>query len=46
MNHSQIIQLLFDNGYTYGWEMVGDSLTVWEHDEDPPTPLTRPEAPE
>jgi hypothetical protein len=37
-------QLLLDHGYTDGWAMTEETLTHWEHDEDPPAPLTRPEA--
>lgn len=40
----RLVQLLLDNGYTDGWAMTGETLTIWEHDEDPPAPLTRPEA--
>ena len=35
-------QLLIDAGFTDGWAIAGDTLVVWEHDEDPPAPLTRP----
>jgi hypothetical protein len=37
-------QLLLDNGYTDGWAMTEETLILWEHDEDPPAPLTRPKA--
>ena len=37
------IQLLLDAGFNTGWVISGDTLILWEHDEDPPTPLTRPE---
>ena len=37
------IQLLLDAGFHTGWVVAGDTLVLWEHDEDPPTPLTRPE---
>jgi hypothetical protein len=39
-----MIQLLLDAGFTDGWAMSGETLTIWEHDQDPPAPLTRPEA--
>jgi hypothetical protein len=40
---SPMHQLLIDNGYTNGWAMTCETLTIWEHEEDPPAPLTRPE---
>ena len=43
-NYTPIHQLLLDNGYSDGWAMSEETLLVWEHDEDPPAPLTRPEA--
>jgi hypothetical protein len=44
MTHSELIQLLDDKGFKTGWVLTGETLTVWQHDEDPPAPLTRPEA--
>ena len=41
---SPMHQLLLDNGYSDGWAMSEETLLVWEHDEDPPAPLTRPKA--
>jgi hypothetical protein len=38
-----LVQLLLDAGFIDGWAMSGETLTIWEHDEDPPAPLTRPE---
>lgn len=38
-----LVQLLLDAGFTDGWAMTGETLTIWEHDADPPAPLTRPE---
>jgi hypothetical protein len=37
-----IVQLLIDEGFTDGWALSGDVLILWEHDTDPPAPLTRP----
>jgi len=37
------VQLLLDAGFTDGWAMEGETLVLWEHDADPPAPLTRPE---
>ena len=39
-----LVQLLIDAGFTDGWAMAEDVLVLWEHDQDPPAPLTRPEA--
>ena len=36
------VQLLIDAGFTTGWAIAGDTLILWEHDEDPPAPLVRP----
>jgi hypothetical protein len=35
-------QVLLDLGFTDGWSLFGDELVLWEHDTDPPAPLTRP----
>jgi hypothetical protein len=37
-----MVQLLIDAGFTDGWAISGDTLILWEHDQDPPAPLTRP----
>lgn len=42
METPPMIQLLLEAGYTDGWAVAGDVLVLWEHDEDPPAPLTRP----
>ena len=44
MTHQEIIDLLSAKGYETGWALLGTDLTIWEHDENPPAPLTRPEA--
>ena len=41
-----LVQLLLDAGFTDGWAMAGETLTIWEHDEDPPAPLVRPQTDE
>ena len=43
MKHEEAIQLLFDLGFDSGWALAGDTLILWEHDTNPPAPLTRPE---
>jgi hypothetical protein len=42
MSHKDLLQLLADAGFETGWALLGETLTVWEHDTDPPAPLTRP----
>ena len=42
MTHDQIVQLLTDKGFDEGWVVSDTELIVWEHDQDPPAPLTRP----
>jgi hypothetical protein len=37
-----MVQLLLDAGFTDGWVVADETLILWEHDTDPPTPLTRP----
>jgi hypothetical protein len=44
MTVDETIQLLIDAGFTSGWSLLGTELTLWEHGQDPPAPLTRPEA--
>lgn len=38
-----MVRLLLDAGFTEGWAISGETLVIWEHKEDPPAPLTRPE---
>lgn len=44
MTHNELVQILHDAGFTSGWVLSGETLLHWEHDVDPPAPLTRPEA--
>ena len=44
MSHRELVTLLLDEGFTDGWVLLGETLTIWEHDANPPAPLTRPEA--
>ena len=37
-------KLLIDAGFSNGWALQGDVLILWEHTENPPAPLKRPEA--
>ena len=41
--HHELVDLLVDAGFETGWILTGEVLTLWEHDENPPAPLTRPE---
>jgi hypothetical protein len=43
MSPEEAMQALVDAGFTSGWSMIGDVLTVWEHDQDPPAPFVRPQ---
>ncbi len=42
---NEIVNLLLDAGFADGWAINGETLVLWEHDEDPPAPLVRPDAP-
>jgi hypothetical protein len=46
MTHDELVAMLLQKGYETGWALLGAELTVWELDEDPPTPLKRPKADE
>lgn len=39
---SATIELLVNAGFTDGWVVNGETLVLWEHDENPPAPLERP----
>ena len=45
MTHKELCQLLREKGFDSGWTLEEEILILWEHDEDPPSPLTRPDAP-
>jgi len=44
MSHQEVCQLLLDAGFADGWAVSGDTLILWEHEEEPPAPLVRPTA--
>ena len=44
MTHNELVEMLLSKGYETGWALLGTELTVWEIDEEPPAPLTRPVA--
>jgi hypothetical protein len=37
-----LVEVLTNAGFQSGWALNGIELVLWEHDEDPPKPLTRP----
>jgi hypothetical protein len=39
-----IVQLLLDAGFNDGWALNDETLVIWQHDAEPPAPLTRPVA--
>ena len=42
MKHLEALELLEKNAFHTGWVLQNGVLIFWEHDEDPPAPLTRP----
>jgi hypothetical protein len=40
--NTKLCQMLHDSGFSDGWVISGTELILWEHDDDPPTPLKRP----
>jgi hypothetical protein len=42
MTHEELTKLLIDKGFADGWALLGDTLTLWFHKEEPPAPLVRP----
>ena len=43
MTQQEMIDLLTNAGYNTGFALNGDVLVLWEHKENPPAPLTRPD---
>jgi len=41
--HKELETLLLDAGFTNGWALQDGKLVVWEHEENPPKPLKKPE---
>ena len=41
--HNQVIQLLQDAGFDSGWVVADGKLMLWEHKENPPKPLIKPD---
>ena len=44
MTHDELCQIVINAGFDSGWAISGDTLILWEHEQDPPAPLKRPEA--
>lgn len=42
MTHIELTELLVSNGFDNGWVLEGEKLVLWEHEAEPPAPLTRP----
>jgi len=40
--HQELTQMLTEAGFDSGWVLQGETLVIWEHEENPPKPLTRP----
>lgn len=40
--HKELCDTLIAAGFDAGWVLKGETLVLWEHEEDPPKPLTRP----
>jgi hypothetical protein len=41
--HNDLVQKLIDAGFDTGWALNGTELVIWEHEENPPKPLKKPE---
>ena len=41
--NTKLCQMLHEKGFSFGWVLAGEILVLWEHDAEPPAPLTRPE---
>jgi hypothetical protein len=44
MSQDEIVEMLLEAGFVNGWALRENNLILWLHDQDPPAPLTRPEA--
>lgn len=43
IGETPMVKLLLEAGFDSGWVVSGEVLVIWEHDEEPPSPLVRPE---
>jgi hypothetical protein len=44
MTTEEVVSLLLANGFTDGWVVTEGKIVIWENEENPPSPLIRPEA--
>ena len=44
MTQDELVERLIAAGLHNDLALADETLVLWEHDEDPPAPLTRPEA--
>jgi hypothetical protein len=42
--HKVLVEKITTAGFVDGWILNDTELVLWEHDENPPKPLTRPKA--
>ena len=42
--HNLLVKKIVDAGFDTGWALNDTELVLWEHEQDPPKPLTRPKA--
>jgi hypothetical protein len=42
MTMDELMALLHENGFDSEWTLSDGVLVQWEHEADPPAPLTRP----
>jgi hypothetical protein len=40
--HEKLASMLLEKKFFGGWTLDGTELVLWEHEQDPPKPLTRP----
>jgi len=45
MTTAEATKVLLDAGFDSGWVVSDGVLILWENNEDPPAPLTKPAAP-
>ena len=43
LGETPMIKLLLEAGFDTGWALSDEVLVLWEHDQDPPSPLICPE---
>ena len=43
IGETPLINLLLEAGLDSGWVGSDEVLVLWEHDQEPPSPLVRPE---